>query len=251
MNDNTDKENKGSLLDRAEKLREQAGHAQDQFKNSGRSGFAIRLDRLKLRFPFIAWLMSLVAPIVKLIVIVIALVVSWLRWAAYVKSGNVEVLEKNGTKLFSFRQFVLRSLATIFIVVLIHASLSFVYFYSTKFTETVYVTGKQEIETGERYQFGGCTSLPCSTNSDNGKFYLIETSIYFPRLYYPEENVFANIPQQNAACLVEGYGIYFRNLRWLYKSAQLYQHVHDVSCRPYTDEELSQAIGNGISSSQD
>jgi hypothetical protein len=120
--------------------------------------------------------------------------------------------------------------------------LSAIYFYATYFEETVYVTGKQEIETGELYQFGGCTSLPCSTEIDNGKFYLIESSLYFPVMYYPEENVFANIPQQNGACHVEGYGIYFRTLRWLYKSAQLYQHVVDVSCRPYTEDEIRRAV---------
>jgi hypothetical protein len=59
--------------------------------------------------------------------------------------------------------------------------------------------GKQEIETGELYQFGGCTALPCSTATDNGKFYLIESSRYFPTLFCPEENVFANIPQQDGS----------------------------------------------------
>ena len=61
-------------------------------------------------------------------------------------------------------------------------------------------------------------------------------------MLYPEENVFANIPQQDAACQVEGYGIYFRTLRWLYKSLQLYQHVVSVSCRPYTEEEIRRAL---------
>ena len=102
----------------------------------------------------------------------------------------------------------------------LHIILSALYYYSTKFEENVYITGKQEIETGELYQFGGCTSLPCSTATDNGKFYLIESSLYFPMLFYPEENVFANVPQQDAVCEVHGYGLYFRSLRWLYKSAQ-------------------------------
>jgi hypothetical protein len=81
--------------------------------------------------------------------------------------------------------------------------------------------------------------------ADNGKFYLIETSLYFPMLFYPEEEVFANIPQQNGACDIEGYGIYFRTLRWLYKHAQLYQHVVQVSCRPYTEEEIRHAVESG------
>ena len=69
--------------------------------------------------------------------------------------------------------------------------------------------------------------------------------MYFPIMYYPEENVFANIPQQDAACRVEGFGIYFRTLRWLYKSAPLYQHVVSVSCRPYTDDETRRAVEDG------
>ena len=91
-------------------------------------------------------------------------------------------------------------------------ALSAAYFYGTAFDETVYVTGKQEIVTGELYQFGGCTSLPCSTETDNGKFYLIETSLYFPVMYYPEENVFANIPQQDAACQCARLRVVFSHL---------------------------------------
>ena len=137
------------------------------------------------------------------------------------------------------------SLSVLTLTILLHVVLSAAYFYSTYFHEMVYVTGKQEIETGEKYQFGGCTSLPCSTETDNGKFYLIETSLYFPALFYPEEEVFANIPQQNGACNIEGYGIYFRTLRWVYKQAQLYQHVIKVSCRPYTEDEIRQAVESG------
>jgi hypothetical protein len=159
-------------------------------------------------------------------------------WAAFNR-------DKDGGLDFSGRRLTTVFMAALMAGFAMHAGLSAAYYHGTHFKETVYVTGKQEIVTGEKYQFGGCTSLPCSTESDNGKFYLIESSLYFPSLFYPEENVFANIPQQDAACEVEGYGIYFRDLRWLYKSAQLYQHVDKVSCRPYTAQEIQQAVGSG------
>ena len=165
----------------------------------------------------------------------------WLRWLALEPVEDSNPPKRRFSRIRLLRNASL-SLAAL---ILLHVLLSAVYFYSTYFTETVYVTGKQEIETGELYQFGGCTSLPCSTSSDNGKFYLIESSLYFPQLFYPEEEVFANIPQQDAACNIEGYGIYFRTLRWLYKAAQLYQHVVKVSCRPYTDDEIRQAVSGG------
>jgi hypothetical protein len=31
----------------------------------------------------------------------------------------------------------------------------------------------------------------------------------------------------------------------LYKSAQLYQHIVDVSCRPYTEDEIRRAVDEG------
>jgi hypothetical protein len=84
------------------------------------------------------------------------------------------------------------------------------------------------------------------TESDNGKFYLVESSWYLPALWYPEEEVFANIPYQDAACVVRGYGVYFRSLRWLYKTFQLYQHIVDVSCRPYAEESRPADPEGGI-----
>jgi len=164
---------------------------------------------------------------------------NWIRWIFLQPPGE------DGKRRFSLKRTILNLAISVVALIGVHAGLKALYFYSTYFEETVYVTGKQEVETGELYQFGGCTSLPCSTNSDNGKFYLVESSLYFPIMFYPEEDVFANIPQQNGACRVEGYGIYFRTLRWLYKSAQLYQHVVDVSCRPYTEEEIRRAVEGG------
>lgn len=167
------------------------------------------------------------------------------RWAAFARRDGDFLRSADGGLVFAPVRLLKVTLVTVLAGFVLHVALSAAYYYGTRFQEVVYVTGKQEIETGERYQFGGCTALPCSTVSDNGKFYLIESSLYFPTLIYPEENVFANIPQQNGACLVSGYGIYFRSLRWLYKSAQLYQHVDDVSCRPYTEAEIEQLIDSG------
>jgi hypothetical protein len=179
-------------------------------------------------------------PIGSLLAWIARLIAKWFRWAAMQPRGN-DLTKRS----FSVKRLILCSIVSVSALAVAHVLLAAIYYYGTSFTETVYVTGKQEIETGELYQFGGCTSLPCSTEADNGKFYLIETSLYFPVMYYPEENVFANIPQQDAACNVRGYGIYFRTLRWLYKSAQLYQHVTNVSCRPYTEDEIRRAVDDG------
>lgn len=187
--------------------------------------------------------MDWLGPIGRFLRWIAALLARWIRWAAFEDIDDAETGKP--TRVFSGSQFVFRSMLSLLVLIGLQVSFSAAYYYGTMFDETVYVTGKQEIVTGELYQFGGCTSLPCSTDTDNGKFYLIESSLYFPVMFYPEENVFANIPQQDAACHVYGYGWYFRTLRWLYKSAQLYQHVTNVSCRPYTEDEIQRAVREG------
>ena len=169
----------------------------------------------------------------------------WLRWVA-IRPADPQAPGGPRPARFSVLR-LLRNLALSALVLLaLHILWRAAYYYGTAFEETVYVTGKQEIVTGELYQFGGCTSLPCSTESDNGKFYLVESSWYLPALWYPEEEVFANIPYQDAACVVRGYGVYFRSLRWLYKTFQLYQHIVDVSCRPYAEESRPADPEGGI-----
>ncbi len=185
-----------------------------------------------------ASMMKVLGPIGTFTGWIFGLLARWLRWVTLEKDDT-------GDTSFSTRQTAIRLMISGVAVFSLHVLFSAIYFYTTAFEETVYVTGKQEIETGELYQFGGCTSLPCSTETDNGKFYLIEASLYFPTMLYPEENVFANIPHQNAACQVEGFGIYFRSMRWIYKSLQLYQHVVDVECRPYTEQELEKSVEQG------
>ena len=187
---------------------------------------------------------SILGPLGTFLGWVLRLFYKWLHWATIRPADPDAPDGPTGAKVSPLR--FLRSLVISAVALFgLHVLWCAIYYYSTYFEETVYVTGKQEIVTGELYQFGGCTSLPCSTESDNGKFYLVESSLYFPIMYYPEENVFANIPQLDAACNVEGYGIYFRTLRWVYKTLQLYQHVVDVSCRPYTEEEIRRAVGGG------
>lgn len=253
MADDPNKPSHENLADDIDRLQRKTDAAANAGKaGTGKSSFIESLapqiqnwwHRLTARFAIFATLRDILAPFGRLIRWVFNLLRGWFRWAAF-KPQNPSTELANSAATFSPRRFALVSIGTIVGLFILHAALSAAYFYSTRFNETVYVTGKQEIETGEKYQFGGCTSLPCSTETDNGKFYLIETSLYFPRLFYPEENVFANIPQQNAACRVEGYGIYFRQLRWLYKSAQLYQHVFNVSCRPFTDQELERTMSDG------
>jgi len=238
-----DRESDDELLRRARELGDKVGELErrQQYDSDGpwlrlkrRYGW---LDRLDDRTRATG---RILRPVIAVVATVLGWCVAWFRWAAYRPAAA-----PNGQRQFSLRRLGISVVLTLAAVVAVHMLLSALYYYTTRFDETVYVTGKQEIETGELYQFGGCTSLPCSTATDNGKFYLIESSLYFPALFYPEENVFANIPQQDAACHVNGYGIYFRSLRWLYKSAQLYQHVTDVSCRPYTEEEIRRAVEFG------
>lgn len=164
-----------------------------------------------------------------------------LAWAAFEREDGRFRLDAEGRRIFSGSRLVGSGLILGVIVSALYVSLCAAYFYGTRFEELVYTTGKQEIEVGELYQFTGCTVLPCNTEADNGKYYKVESSLFLPTLLYPEQDVFANIPQQNAACHVKGYGYYFRNLRWLYKYAQWYQKVYDISCRPYNEQELAKA----------
>jgi hypothetical protein len=235
------------LLRRARELGKQVDEANAQSAKNHQSAYERAAEEsaiVRRSKAMGASLRKYLGPVGRLLAWLLGLIGKWLYWVC------IEPPEKTGQGVSAGRFSTLRTIRNLVISLLVVLSLQVIakgiYYYSTGFEETVYVTGKQEIETGELYQFGGCTSLPCSTLSDNGKFYLIESSLYFPIMFYPEENVFANIPQQDAACHVEGYGIYFRSLRWLYKSLQLYQHVVDVSCRPYTDLEIRQAVGDGI-----
>ncbi len=169
-----------------------------------------------------------------------------LKWAAFERDQGEFVRDSDGDLIFAPRRLGISLALVAAGLLFLHVALSAAYFYLTQFEELVYTTGKQEILTGELYQFTGCTSLPCSTDLDNGKFYEIESSWYFPHLIYPEENVFANIPQQDAACYVRGFGFYFRRLKALHKSMQWYQKAYSVSCRPYTEEEKRRAVNLGV-----
>lgn len=197
--------------------------------------FAVILNKLSTALRSIWWLASKLFSFIGKI----------FHWAAYERSGGEVKVQDNGQPVFSVRQFIIRCMGLISLMWAVHIALSAVYFYSTAFEELVYTTGKQEIEAGELYQFTGCTSLPCSTALANGKFYQITESWYFPYLVYPEENVFANIPQQDAACFVKGYGLYFRRMKFIHRGLQWYQNIYSVACRPYTEEEKQKAVNSG------
>jgi hypothetical protein len=233
------------LLRRAREVQERAGRGGTKGSPSVLEEFVSRNRRASAILEFLRDLKRWTGPVGRFIAWLLGLVGAYLKFAAFRRMDGEYRRDEDGDLMFSpARLCAVLALSTAGLLAL-HIALSAAYFYGTYFSETVYVTGKQEIETGERYQFGGCTSLPCSTQTDNGKFFLIESSLYFPVMFYPEENVFANIPLQNGVCAVKGYGIYFRSLRWLYKSAQLYQHVVDVSCRPYTEDEIRQSVESG------
>jgi hypothetical protein len=166
-------------------------------------------------------------------------------WASFEREDGKFKLDDDGDKIFSKKRLGKVVAGTMAAMLAFNVAASAGYFYGTQFTETVYTTGKQEIVTGEEYQFSGCTSLPCSTAADNGKFYKINSSLMFPNLIYPEEDVYANIPVDNAACEVEGYGIYFRPLRYVIKSMDWWQNAYSVQCRPLTNAERDAAIEGG------
>jgi hypothetical protein len=246
----TDHENRpeDDLVARARALQdkvEQVSRKSSQEQSSGLGDYLSNNPTIAGFMRFARALKRWTGPIGSFVAWLFGLIGAGVKFAAFRREDGEFLLDSDGDLIFSSRRLINVAVLALAGLVFLHVALSAVYFYSTYFHEMVYVTGKQEIETGEKYQFGGCTSLPCSTVADNGKFYLIETSLYFPMLFYPEEEVFANIPQQNGACDIEGYGIYFRTLRWLYKHAQLYQHVVQVSCRPYTEDEIRQAVESG------
>lgn len=166
-------------------------------------------------------------------------------WSAYERENGDFKRNADGSLNFSGKRLSKVFAAAMAGVLALNIAGQAAYFHGTQFEELVYTTGKQEIVTGEEYQFTGCTSLPCSTETDNGKFYKVNSSLLFPTLVYPEEDVYANIPQQDAACYVKGYGVYFRSARFLIKSLDLWQNVYSVQCRPYTEAEKAQAIGSG------
>lgn len=168
-----------------------------------------------------------------------------LKWASFARADGDFVRDEDSDMILSPKRFLVVTSCFTGGLFLTHVLLSAIYFYTTKFEELVYTTGKQEIATGELYQFTGCTSLPCSTDAGNGKFYQIEGSWYFPYLVYPEEDVYANIPQQDGACHARGYGFYIRELKALHRRLQWYQHVYNISCRPYTEEEKQRAVNSG------
>lgn len=166
-------------------------------------------------------------------------------WAAFERENGETRYTDSGMPVFSAKRLAKVFAAAAAGIGVTAVGLQAAYFYGTGFTEIVYTTGKQEIQTGELYQFTGCTSLPCSTDRGNGKFYEIESSIIFPILFYPEEDVYAHIPQQDGACVAKGHGFYFRELRHLHRKFNWYQKVHNITCRPYTEEERKLAIGSG------
>ncbi len=172
-------------------------------------------------------------------------IVIGVKWASFERDQGEYIRDENGGLIFSAKRLGKTLLGVFFVLFFLHIAISAAYFYGTQFEETVYTTGKQEITTGELYQFTGCTSLPCSTDAGNGKFYQIGGSWYFPYLVYPEEEVYANIPQQDGACEVRGYGFYIRELKALHRRLQWYQNVYNISCRPYSEKEKAQAVRSG------
>ncbi len=168
------------------------------------------------------------------------------KHAAYMKNRDGSFkLDEDGDMIFSGNKLACTFGVATCIGLSAYTGMNYAYYNGTHFEELVYTTGKQEIVSGELYHVTGCTSLPCSTDSDNGKYYQITQSWFAPRLLYPEETVYANIPQQIAACHFEGYGIYFKSLKPIMRWAEWYQNIESASCRTLTEAEIQQSIHDG------
>ena len=166
--------------------------------------------------------------------------------AAYLKNKDGTFkLDENGDKIFSGKKLGRTFAVATCIGLTAYVGGSYGYYKGTQFEELVYTTGKQEIVSGELYHVTGCTSLPCSTDTDNGKYYQITKSWFAPRVIYPEETVYANIPQEISACHFKGYGVYSKALKPVFRWAEWYQNVESASCRPLTEAEVQQAITQG------
>lgn len=118
------------------------------------------------------------------------------------------------------------------------------YFYGTQFNEYIYTTGKDPIttETRNHFAFTACSTQPCSTDSDTGKMFNVEASLYLPTLLFPDSEVYANLSKNDGVCHIEGYGVYFRPLRFVHKSLDWWQNVYNVSCRVLTEQDQIDAI---------
>jgi|GEM_PF-1696162 len=164
------------------------------------------------------------------------------EYAMFEREGGDFKRNEDGFRIFSGKRLAQSFAVAACVGLSATAGYHYTYYNATQFQEMVYTTGKQEIVDGELYHVTGCTSLPCSTESDNGKYYQIEKSYFWPRQIYPEEDVYANIPQQIAACEINGYGIYFKEMKWLFKWAEWYQNIESVSCRPLSEGEIQKLM---------
>ncbi len=162
-------------------------------------------------------------------------------WAAYEREDGKQKLDADGDRIFSAGRLCRMFTLAVGLGVASIGAVNTVYYQTTQFTQTIYTTGKQEIVPGQTYQFTGCTSLPCSTDSGNGEYYQIQKSWYSPFLIFPEEDVYANIPNEMAVCEVTGYGFHWKGMPF-YHTLDLYQNVTNVSCRPLTQEEIHQSM---------
>lgn len=168
-------------------------------------------------------------------------------WSAFERDENGIKRNMDGDPTFSpgrlARVFTMSAMIGMAGIVGMDAGL----YYGTKFQETIYTTGKVMIKPGELYEVTGSTSLPFSTKLDNGKYYHIERSLVFPTIIKPEN---ITIPNDTAVCQIEGYGIYSRHLKPIFKWAEWYQKIEDAECQPLTDQKMAEIITNNISPEQ-
>lgn len=167
------------------------------------------------------------------------------KYAAFERENGEFKRDKDGDLVFSGKRLARNFAVAAGITASTIVGGQFGYYHATKFDEMVFITNKQEIESGERYLVTGCTSLPCSTQADNGKYYQIDRSLYAPHQLYPEEDIYANVLQGTSACLVQGYGIYSKEFKFLHKFFEFYQKLESTSCIPLTEQQIQDAVNNG------
>ena len=136
------------LLRRARELAEKA-----RPDRSGRRGSAAeRLARDNRLFRWLnnaaSRLKDVLGPLGTLLGWLLGLVAKWLQWAA-VEPADPDAPGGGTEARISPARFVRSIAISGLVLVALHVTWSAIYYYGTYFEETVYVTGKQEIATGE------------------------------------------------------------------------------------------------------
>ncbi len=167
-------------------------------------------------------------------------------WNAFEHDAKGLKLDAEGDPVFSPGR-LMRAFATAAIL----TNMAFVggagvAFHLTKDTVYSYVTNKQMKIPGELYEVTGAESLPTSTQLDNGMYYHVTDSTFYPMQWRPEEDVYALIPQGDAVCKWEVHGVYSKEFKWLHKQIEFYQDIYETTCYPLSEAMIGTIVREGI-----